>query len=312
MSDIHYKKRLDLNLLLVFDAVYHEQHLGRAADRLFLTPSAVSHSLRRLRDFFSDPLFERNGRGMQPTPFCQRLAPRLLEALSHLQNVLTQADAFDPAATEQHVTIGLHESMETWLLPLLMAFLRSRAPGIRVSSVRVDRKDIARELGSGRVQLLVDVTLPIRAPIEHQRLIDVDYVVIARKDHPLIGQMTINEYLNANHIVVSTRRNGLAAEDYALQQMGRQRDIGLRCQDYEAAASVVATSDCLLTIPRALAVNLIKPLAAVVVDLPFTMPSLGLDMYWHTGTANDPANQWLRSVILELVNRPGLANDSRL
>ena len=117
--------QLDLNLLKVFEAAYREQHLGRAAQSLHLTPSAVSHALRRLRAQLGDPLFVRDGRRMLPTPACQRLAPPLLETLAQLRQWLQQLQHFDPAQARQAFHVGMPYAIEAMLLPAIRAPIAS-------------------------------------------------------------------------------------------------------------------------------------------------------------------------------------------
>ena len=300
MNEIHPNRRLDLNLLRVFQAVYQERHLGRAANRLFLTPSAVSHALGRLRDHFSDPLFQRHGRSMLPTPLCQRLAPELLEALLKLEQVLQQVDSFDPARSRQQFTLGLHDAMEAMVLPRLMANIHKHAPHIGIRSVRTSRSDIPRELTSGRVQIVVNVSQPMSNPIRHCRLMDAAYCLVARQGHGVLKNPKLGNYLAAEHVVVSTRRDGLAAEDYVIRKLGKERNVVLRCQSYHSAVAIVQDSDLLLTMPKGLAQQITGHLNTQITELPFVTTGLELDMYWHANTEHDPANRWLRSRLLQL------------
>lgn len=302
MNQLHQTSAdLDLNLLKVFEAVYREQHLSRASQILSLTPSAVSHALRRLREHLQDPLFERDGRNMRPTPACRRLAPDLLDTLATLRRVLQRAATFDPSSSRQTFQIGIRGSMEPIVLPRLIKELRERAPHLSVSGVRVERRELERELGSGRLELAVDVALPAAEPLRHRALARQDFCVLMRKGHPFGKRLTLKRYLNAEHLVVSARRSGPAPADLELQRLGHPRNVRMRCQNYHAAAAVVAESDYLLTLPRGLARQIDGGHGNQMRLPPFELPALELHLYWHANAEEDPANQWLRDLIFHLI-----------
>ena len=308
MNNTHHIERLDLNLLKVFDAIYQEGHLGRAAQRLFITPSAVSHSLRRLREHFGDALFVRDGRAMLPTPLCQRLAPDLRTTLDNLRATLRRAGQFDPAKGAHVFTVGVPEKIEPLVLPRLQQLLHRDAPQAQLHSLRFSRDSLSRDLGTGRLQLAIDVARPVDDPLRHQRLTHGGFSVVLRANHPHAGGMTQAQYLSGDHVVVSGRREGLVLEDYSLKRQGLARKVVVRCQSYLAAVQLVAQSDVLLTMPQLLADNLTQGLAVCQVPLPLVMADLELDLYWHINAEQDPANRWFRHVIqqqlMTLIDQP--------
>ena len=137
MNDAHEwpaLKRLDLNLFRVFEVVYRERNLTRAAALLHLSQSAVSHALARLREQLGDPLFVREGRGVAPTPLAEQLAPGILDALAGLQRSVTRVAAFDPLHDRRCFSLNMPEQMEPLLLPALCAHLQQHAPLVQVRS----------------------------------------------------------------------------------------------------------------------------------------------------------------------------------
>ncbi|MBF5042906.1 LysR family transcriptional regulator [Aggregicoccus sp. 17bor-14] len=285
---------LDLNLLRAFDVVYRERNLTRAAERLFLTPSAVSHALARLREAFGGPLFVREGRGVAPTPLAERLAPRVREGLALLQGALQGAAHFDPAQDLGQVTLAMHDELEPSVLPPFAKALAARAPGARLSSVRLERTRLARDLASGRVDLAVDVAQPVAPEVAHRVLVrDAFCVVSGRK-----RRLTPAAYLAARHVTVSSRPTGLAVEDLMLSRQGHQRDVAVRCQHYEAAFRLVADSDLLLTVPRHRAASLGAALGNHLLPLPLPLPPVELHLYWHRQAEEDPRSRWLRQELL--------------
>lgn len=290
-------EQLDLNLLKVFEAVYRERNLSLAAQALFLTPSAVSHALARLRRQFDDPLFVRDGRRMSPTAACQRLAPPLLETLARLRELLSHRDRFDPAASRQGFRIGLPEATESVLLPALMQALRAQAPGATLASVALPRRDLGRELAAGQVDLAVDVALPVRDPVRHRPLFQDGFCVVLRAGHALARRLSLKQYLQAQHVAVSSRATGQVIEDLALLNLGHQRSIALRCRSYHAACAVAAQSDALLTLPESVAARIAPESGLAKVKLPFALPAAQVHLYWHANREGDPANAWLRGLV---------------
>lgn len=294
-------EQLDLNLLKVFEAIYREQHITRAAQSLHLTPSAVSHSFRRLREHLGDPLFIRSGRSMHPTPVCQRMAPELLDMLSRLRQLLQQWGKFDPRTTQQTFRIGIPDAIEAALLPGIMHILGKQAPHAGLASVPIARKDMERELATGHVEAVIDVPVRTAEPIRAARLLTDEFCVVMRPRHPLKNKLTLDAYLAARHIAVSTRASGPVVEDIALMDKGLHRKIALRCQNYHAACRVVEQSDHILTMPAGLAKYAGLAGKCVLGKLPFKLPPVEFRLYWHANNEIDPANRWLRGIVSELL-----------
>ncbi|MEH6421431.1 LysR family transcriptional regulator [Pseudomonas sp. CGJS7] len=304
MNHIHSKsEQLDLNLLKVFEAVYRESNLSRAAQALYLTPSAVSHALARLRQHFDDPLFVRDGRRMSATPACQRIAPQLIDSLSRLRELLQQWDRFDPAHARQGFRIGMPDATESALLPALAQALRTQAPNATLASVALTRRELGRELAAGQVDLAVDVALPISEPVRHRPLFQDGFCVVMRDGHALAKRLSLKQYLQASHVAVSTRASGQVIEDIALLNLGLQRTVALRCQNYHSACEVVAQSDALLTMPAGLAGRIAANARLRRVAVPFALPAAQLHLYWHANSEFEPANRWLRELVSVVCER---------
>lgn len=298
--------KLDLNLFLVFDAIYQDGSLTQAARQLNLSQPAVSHALARLREHLGDALFVRQGRRMQPTPYAQTLAPTVQLALRTLRGGLSaQQPRFEPAESDKVFNIGLPDILESLTLPGLMAQLRQAAPGVSVNSVRVDRTDIAEALRQGKVDLVVDIALPVDAEIQHVRLILDRLVVVARADHPAMqgDHLKLDDYLSASHVLVSQRRTGMGLEDFELSRLGLRRQIGLRCRHYFAACRVVSMTDMLLTMPEQYARIANQHFGNRLRPFPVSPPQLDAHLYWHASQEQDLTSQWLRQQVLQAVAR---------
>ena len=295
MADMHALKKLDLNLLKVFESLYVEQNMTRTADVLHITPSAVSHAIKRLRECLGDPLFQRSNNRMLPTPACQRMAPLIIDNLTRLRQIMQHWGEFQPLTSEHHFRIGMHYALEPSILPALTTRLALMAPNVTFSSVKVDRVTLTRDLSAGHMDLALDVALPIKPPVQHQKLIDDEFCVLMRKQHPLTKSMNIKMYFDAKHIGVSNRSSGASVEDLSFQQLGMSRKVVIRCQNYYAAKSMVANSDNLLTLPRRLAEHLSQD-DVELIDLPIKIAPISTHLYWHKNTEQDSALDWLRSL----------------
>lgn len=286
---------VDLNLLHVFDVVYRERNLTRAAERLALTPSAVSHALARLRGRFDGALFVRDGRGVAPTPLAERLAPRVRAGLALLRDALHGAASFVPERDLGAVTLAMHDALEPSVLPPFAARLAGRAPGALVASVRLERARLARDLASGRVDLAVDVALPTGPEVLHRLLRRDAFCVVSGRRRRLDARA----YLAARHVTVSSRPTGLGVEDLLLSRLGHPpRDVAVRCQHYEAAFRLVAQSDLLLTLPRRRAEALAAALGNHLLPVPVALPPVELHVYWHRQADDEPRSQWLRKELV--------------
>lgn len=292
--------RLDLNLLRVFATIWQERHLTRAATILSLTPSAVSHAMRRLRDHFGDPLFQRQGNRMQPTPTCARMAPELIAQLERMQALLHNWGAFDPAQSRQTFRLAMPEASESVLLPPLLARLAQEAPGVTIHALRVPRAELAQMLARQGVDLAIDIPMTGMDQVLQAPLLSDDFCVLSRTGHPITrsGSGAALEYAGAEHIAVSTRQDGTVIEDLALIGAGLRRHIRLRCQSYSSAVAVAAGSDLLLTLPRHIALSLQRR-QTTLTPVPVELPPVRLHLYWSREHDSDPASIWLRELLHE-------------
>lgn len=298
MNPVHLTlDQLDLNLFRVFDVVYRERNLRRAASVLSLTPSAVSHALGRLREQLGDPLFTRQRRGLVPTALAVQLAPSVRESLSGLQRALVSRRDFDPQRDVERLTLAMPGEVEPLLLPALLARLRTAAPQVSLTVAQLDRSRLRADLVAGRYDLALDVAQPTDADVVHERVMDDTLCVVASERRRRLDR---ESYLAASHVVVSSRRTGPTLEDAPVSAAGVQRHVAVRCQRYETACLIVAGSDLLLTLPRRQAEFRSRLFALRIFEPPLRMPRVQLHAYWPREASENPANPWLRSELRAL------------
>ncbi len=224
--------KIDLNLFVVFDAIYCEGNITKAASALNLSQPAVSHSLSKLRTHFDDPLFIRQGNEMRPTAVANNVIADVREALHQLKVCLAQSRKFEPAMSRNNFNISLHGALEASYLPPLMQQIKQEAPLIHLqSSRRVKRSELENKLASGDIDLAIDTLLSVSSNILHTQLGQSKFVVLARKNHPKIkAPLDLDMYLSHDHVLVSSRSVGASVEDFELARLGLQRKVALRCQ----------------------------------------------------------------------------------
>jgi len=290
--------RIDLNLFTVFDAIYREGGITAASKRLHLSQPAVSHALGRLRELLGDPLFERQGNAMVPTPRARALANTISSSLGNLEQLLQGSLQFDPARDARQFRIALRDSMELLLLPQLVQ-LQAELPGIDIAAVRIERRDLEEDLQSGELDLAIDIALPLSAEVQRQRLHGSALVVLAQRGHAQIeGALSLEQYLAAEHVQVTGRRRGGGFEDAALLKLGKRRRVRVRCQQHSTANELVSRSELLLTVPERHATLINQHTQNQLLPFPAPVQSFESFLYWHANVDQDPGNRWLRERVL--------------
>jgi DNA-binding transcriptional LysR family regulator len=300
MNDIHIE-RMDLNLLVVWQAIYQEGGITQASRRLHLTQSAVSHALRRLRRSLGDPLFVRHGARTVPTPLTLQLMDRISGALAGLQAALSSARRFDPADMPRTFRVGMRSALEPLVLPRLCALVLDGSPRSHLHTLRIEPAHLSEDLATGTLDCAVDIPMRTDEAVRQERLAGSNPLcVLAHPHHPAMrgGDIGLDAYLRHAHVAVSTRRSGLTMEDAALERLGLRRHVVLRVQTFAVAMALAAHHDLLVTVPvshvgEAMAHGLVHR------PLPFDVPPVEYRLYWHRHRQEDPALAWLRGRIAQ-------------
>jgi DNA-binding transcriptional LysR family regulator len=291
--------RLDLNLFRVLEAIHTQGGISGAARSLHVSQPAVSHALRRLRDAFDDHLFVRQGNRMQPTELTRRILPDVQAHLRGLGGLLHSTQVFEPATLEMTFSVGVRDVLEAITFPSLMQQLSQTAPGVAITSRRVPRESLERELTSGGLDLAIERKTRLGPRIRSIKLAEESLAVVMRRpEKPAAARKPgMAAYLGARHVVVTLGSEAGDPLDRILAEHGVERRVALRCQHYFAAAQVVSQTDALLTMPRTYARELARVLPLAVHEPPFPVPALEIMMYWHADRDADPAHSWLREMV---------------
>ncbi|MDX1299416.1 MAG: LysR family transcriptional regulator [Pseudomonas sp.] len=294
-------RQLDLNLLLVFDALMQEGNLTRAAERLHLSQSTVSNALARLRKQLGEELFQRTARGMTPTARAQTLYVPVQQALRLLQTGLGPAEPFDPQ-TPQAFSLALNDYAQAALLPMLLAHLSRIAPRVELLVQRDDADSLVPRLVSGALDLAIDYLHFDSPDLHYTPLREEPLVVIGRAGHPAFaGGLSLEDYQQARHVTVTPRAGRGSPLEIVLGSAKVRRQAALHLPNYLPIPAIVAHSDLLGTVPARLAEAFAPAHALETAPLPFDMPPVQVSLIWHRQQQLDPAHAWLRQQLIELL-----------
>lgn len=302
--------RADLNLLTLFEVVLEEGHVGRAAERMHITPSAVSHGLGRLRRLLNDPLFLKTPRGVVPTARASELAAPIAEVLARARSVISSAEPFDPASSLRRFVIGAPDGVAAVLLPALFARIRAQAPGVAISVRQLlpepGESSPERAWRSAFTQLearAMDLAiLPVaEAPARFQAraLYEEDFVVAMRAGHPLAKAPTLDRYCEAQHLVVSHTGDAAGFVDDALARLGRSRRVALTVPNFMFALAAVADTDLVTAVPRRFAAAHAQRFGLVTMDAPLALASFRLTAIAPQVALMDAGLAWLYGMLEE-------------
>lgn len=282
--------RLDLNLFVVFEAIYTERSITRAAQRLSLTQPAVSNALARLRSTLNDPLFIKTSSGMQPTATAESIAGQVSQALYLLNSAARQSSVFDPLTSRRVFRLSLLDPYDSLVLPALIRAVRQHAPNVELLVTRVPRSQLMRALESGQVEIAAEVPIKGSTDLIYEPIQTDRWVCALRPDHPAAqAELTLDAYLSLSHLHVSNRPNDDAPVDQALRRIGRKREINLRMRQYNLVNDAVRGTDMAVTLTEGLA----RELGLAVLPLPVALPSLELRLYRHRHSDADKATKWM-------------------
>jgi len=296
--------RIDVGLLVVFRTVLEERHVARAADKLNLTPSAVSHGLRRLRHLLGDPLFLKVPAGVKPTDRALELAGPVADLLSRLEGIVASVRSFDARTARRSFTIGAPDAVAAVFLSPLIARLARDAPGIDVRLLQLMPQhhgrstaqvwhDTLTELDAHKLDLAVLPIGPLPSRYAEHLLFEEDFVVAMRKGHPLRRKLTLASYLAAPHMLVSAIGDAFGIVDLRLAEKGQSRRVALTVPNFMLALAQLADSDLIATLPRHLVERHAARFDVVTQPVPFPWKSDTVRVVASKAAMSDTGVAWL-------------------
>jgi DNA-binding transcriptional LysR family regulator len=296
MIDFNINK-LDLNLLRTLNVLLEECNVSRAADRLALSQSAVSHALSRLREQLDDPLFIRRSQGMVPTPRAQQIAGRLRHILADIDQLVGPVD-FDPAIITTTLKIASADYGAAIVLPHVLDRLNKEAPGVSLE-ISDWNEDTLQHLKAGSIDLALGGQRSF-GDCHHEILFTEQFVSVVRRGHPVIKHgLTRETYLQYKHMQVDMYDSRMREIDLRLESSGLNRDVLLQLPYFTVTPFLIEKSDLIVTLPERLA-NKFKEFSQLqILDLPVDLGPFPYAQLWDTRRDNDPLHIWLRQVMRE-------------
>ena len=284
--------RADLPLLASLDVLLDERNVTRAAARIGVSQPALSTQLARLRDLFDDPLLVASGRRMVTTPFADELRGPLRESLAGLDGLLTRARGFEPASSERVFRVGAPEFLHATVVAPAVDAVAREAPGVRIAMLPF--ADAWNALEADRLDLLVTSVGTTPREAVAVTLHEERFVMVQRRGHPRgDAAASLDEFCALPQLLVSLGGGGFEGPtDAALRRLGRRRDVVLSVTSFLLASTIVATSDIVAVLPRAVASLAAERLDAL--PLPFELDGFAVLASWHPKRRDDRGLRWLR------------------
>ncbi len=294
-------RNVDLNLLVAFDLLMQERSVSRAAEKMCITQSAMSHVLHRLRQQLDDPVLVKTTHGMQPTDRALSLVQPVGKVLREIERMTRLPKEFDPGGSQKRFVIAATDYMEFLLLPPLIERLVRIAPGIDIHVQRTESKFPIDSLENQTVDMVLgfEVVLSPPAMFQREQLFGDHMACVVRKDHPLASdqEFSLEKYLQANHMLISRTGSETGLIDQWLRERHLERRIGLIVPHFLSAPLIVAQTDMVLSLPLRIGQRFMGLTSLTILPLPFELPVFNLVMVWHPLREKEPAHLWLRKLI---------------
>ncbi len=290
---------LDASNLVALHVLLEERHVTRAARRLGISQSSMSHRLARLRATFDDPLFVRSPRGLLPTPRAQSIAAPLAEALLALESVVVPPKRFEPGTSTYTLSIALPDALAP-LAPRLVAAFAAAAPlfDLRLAPVV---PSLSEALAKGEPMLALAPSRFVSGPIMTRPLGDVRFGVVGRQGHPALRRpLTTERWLAYGHVVTHFGNEQINAVEEELTRHGLRRRVGLEVSSFLAGLFVLPSSDLLMNAPIQLVQEAARQLKLTTREAPIRLPRVRISVCWHERFQRDPAHRWARERVLEV------------
>ncbi len=299
--------RIDLNLLVAFDALLAERSVTKAAARVGLGQSAMSHNLARLRQLFDDELFVRAPEGMRPTPRALALADRVRVTLSDIEALVTRADEFDTANTERTFRIALPDSVEMLIGAKLLAIGCEEAPGIRFRFYSTDERQLLDEIDADNIDLGIGIGTFPDGQVHHKRRLLVTDTYLCMFNAKKVGlkpPISLEDYVRLPHVLTSLRKGERGVVDDALEKIALSRKVALTTSRFVVVPFLVAGAPVVTTMHARLARIFARELGLVLSRVPVELPEVTISMLWHASYDGDPGHEWLRKAIVRASGKP--------
>src|SRR5258708_25680795 len=295
-------RRLDLNLLLILHALFEERSVTAVARRLQISQPTVSLSLSKLRDFVHDEVFGRQGGKMEPTHFVETIYESVRTIIETVNKELLREHDFAPLMTERTFSLSMSDLGELVFLPNILETLRVAAPRACVRCLSMPPVELQAAMANGAVEIALGYFPDlIGAGFYQQKVFEHRFTCLARRDHPTIDyDMTLDQFLAADHVVMAHEARSQEIFERRMSELNLERRIALRSPHLTTVPFLVATSDLITVVPRAVGSLYARFAGLKLVDPPISIPPIEIKQFWHRRVHNDPGIVWLRKLVAQL------------
>lgn len=294
---------IDLNLLVIFNALIQDLNVSRAAIRVGLSQSAMSNALNRLRETFEDPLFTRTARGMVATQRARDLEVPIREALTALEGAFSAGNVFDPKTAKHLFSIATTDYVEYVLIPNLTHRFISEAPGVRLEVLPLKEKTPYKDLEEGKIDAAIGYFTDLQGDVFQKELYSEEFVCMVSKKSPLKDKMTVNQFAELKHVIVAPWGGMTGLVDSVLEQQKKARAVVVSTPYFLVAPAIVAKTDYAVTMPRKLAETIAPLFGLKILKHPLELQKMTINLLWHERTHKDARAKWFReSVVKSLTN----------
>ena len=291
-------RQLDLNLLIALDVLIEEANVTRAAQRLNMSQSAMSHALKRLRSVLNDDILIRTSREMEVTPYARGLSDRVRQILTEIESTLLSKETFNPATAQETFRIAASDYVETTIGVNLVGQIATGAPGIRIRVTNLDKETVLNALDDNRIDLAINAQFPLKSWHVEQNLYREEFVCVVRSDDALT-ELSVEDYLGRLHLLVSLRDDFQGTVDRILERQQQSRQVVWSTSHFMVIPLLLASSDCVALLPRRMAQQCAKAIDLKLLSPPVEVGGFTVSMVWHQRHTTSPQHQWLRQQIIE-------------
>lgn len=289
---------LDLNLLVILDTIFNERSLTIAGNKLFMTQSAVSHALSKLRLHFEDRLFVRRGNFMDPTPLCKTVHRNIAPSLKTITQSLYDRGEFNPISSKRTFCLGLSDYLCRLLLPEILKKIDIEAPGISIRVMQTTYEKRTEMLQNGKLDIFLGCPRECGAGVLNEKLFEDREVCVVRNNHPIKTRvMNEDEMADSEFAALSLSESGLGFLENYLHRKGVQRKIKVVLQQETVIPALVENSNLVGSVAQRLAEMYTAKGRLRIVEMPLEKTEFEVAQHWHSLNDNDPAHKWMRSAI---------------
>lgn len=299
---------VDLNLFLVFHAIYLTRSVTLAGERLNMTQSATSNALKRLRERLNDPLFVKTTNGMMPTPLADRLFDPIEAGITQLTEAIDQGREFDVNNSNRIFKVAINDIGQLVVIPRLLELMRQEAPNVCLETVDTSSAEAKQKMLNGKIDLAVGSWEAMGPSFYQQRLFEETFVVLMSVNNLLKNKkLTLDDYMMAEHITYSPSGTTNFELEQLLDRTGiiRQRKVILTAAHSLGLSTIVASSNLLLTAPNRLAKAMVSNRKDLfIAPAPFEVSPFQIKQQWHERFHLDGGNRWLRNLLFKICSEP--------